>query len=88
MSKESIPLSIDCVEQYDAIENLFRLLKILSLKGATTVLKDLKYDFKADFYCGDCDVPHDRCHGHYDDYPDYSLDDYLEDAKSDDTKPS
>lgn len=83
MKSVSSTLQIDELEQYDAAENLLYLLQKLDLKTAKPVLKGLKYDFKADFYCGDCEQPRDDCYGH-DDYPDYSLDDYDYDTYKDD----
>jgi len=79
VSNESKELKINDIEQYDALENLFYILKKLSLKPAESALKNLRYDLRGEFYCGDCDVPLDECFGH----PDYDAPDYYADYDED-----
>lgn len=79
MSSESKELKIDDLEQYDATENLLFILKQLDIKPAESALKDLRYDLRGDFYCGECDVPLDDCFGH----PNYDAPDYYADYDED-----
>ena len=84
MSSESTQIKIDNVEQYDATENLLRLLIRLSLKAAKPTLKNLRYDFKVEFYCGDCEQPRDDCYGH-NDYSSFYQEDFCFDEIEDDS---
>ena len=67
-------MKITKVEQYDAINNLIRLLELLNLQELEDANAILAEDHAPDWArCGDCEEIGQDCHCN-DDYPNYDFD--------------
>lgn len=79
MLKEStLYRKINNVNNYDAVENLLSVLRLLSIGSAKETFFYLVRKLRNDYYCSECDQLHEDCFGHNDlDYPDWAADDWI-----------
>ena len=77
MSRKETTLEIANVEQYEAAEDLVRLLNVrFKIKAAFTLGQEIQFSYGDEFdRCGRCGEPYIHCYGHDDD-PDY--DDFMD----------